>query len=79
MSRQPVGLLGMTTTNRQPIRIGFTEHFVRRFFDLLLLTAVVAASAALIWKQGSFEGDIEVAAPGIDPNTIVQTVSPVSE
>lgn len=61
----------MTSTYRKPIRIGMTEHLVRRFFDLMVLAALVAALGFMSWRYQENQTLASDAEPGIDPDSIV--------
>lgn len=61
----------MTSTYKKPIRIGMTEHLVRRFFDLAVLAALVAALGFMSWKYQENQAVAADAEPGIDRDSIV--------
>ncbi len=48
-----------------------TEHLVRRFFDLTVLAALLAALAFLAWKYQENQAVAAGTEPGIEHGSIV--------
>ena len=52
-----------------------TEHLVRRFFDLMVLAALVVALVFMSWRYQENQARTDALAPGIDPGSVETTSS----
>lgn len=68
---ETVGVWEMNTVGKRPIRVGMTEHVVRRFFDVTVMIVLTAFVGAIWWFQQPNQEDTTLALGGIDVDSIV--------